>query len=58
MISRSSPQRPAAKVLRCYVRNLAIVVLDRLPDMSGFEVLEQIGQDASLSDVPSGGVYR
>jgi HAMP domain-containing protein/CheY-like chemotaxis protein/signal transduction histidine kinase len=29
------------------------VVLDlRLPDMSGFEVLEQIGQDASLSDVP------
>jgi CheY-like chemotaxis protein len=29
------------------------VVLDlRLPDMSGFDVLEQIGQDASLSEVP------
>src|SRR6185437_12765932 len=29
------------------------VVLDlRLPDMSGFEVLEQIRSDASLADVP------
>jgi HAMP domain-containing protein/CheY-like chemotaxis protein/signal transduction histidine kinase len=29
------------------------VVLDlRLPDMSGFEVLEQLGADASLSEVP------
>ena len=35
------------------------VVLDlRLPDMSGFEVLERIREDASLSEVPGRGVHR
>ena len=52
--SRSSPPAPAREALAILREQPCdCVVLDlRLPDMTGFEVLEQIREDAALSDVP------
>jgi CheY-like chemotaxis protein/HAMP domain-containing protein/signal transduction histidine kinase len=50
-VSTAGTGREALEVLR--ERPCDCVVLDlRLPDMSGFEVLESMGADAALSDVP------
>ena len=52
--SRSTPPGPAREALDSLrEQQCDCVVLDlRLPDMSGFDVLEQIKRDDSLADVP------